>query len=61
MKIKLDYNISEPLKVGNLAIFGVSSPTNGTEQYLCLPEALDKNLVEKLQEDQENLRGRHHG
>ena len=46
MKIKLDYNISEPLKVGNLAIFGVSSPTNGTEQYLCLPEALDKNLVE---------------
>ena len=46
MKIKLDYNISEPLKVGNLAIFGVSSQTNGTEQYLCLPEALDKNLVE---------------
>jgi len=46
MKIKFDYNISEPLKVGNLAIFGVSSPTNGAEQYLCLPEALDKNLVE---------------
>ena len=46
MKIKLDYNISEPLKVGNLGIFGVSSSTNEKEEYLCLPEALDKNLVE---------------
>ena len=46
MKIKLDYNISEPLKIGNLAIFGISSPTNGKEQYLCLPEALEKKLVE---------------
>ena len=46
MKIKLDYNISEPSKIGNLAIFGVSSSTNRTEEYLCLPEALEKNLVE---------------
>ena len=55
MKIKLDYNISEPLKVGNLAIFGVSSPSIGTEQYLCLPEALDKNLVEIREVSEEGL------
>ena len=41
MKIKLDYNISEPLKVGNLAIFGVSSSDNGKEEYMNELEEID--------------------
>ncbi len=42
-KFKFDFNVSEPLKIGNMAVFGLTSTIQTKEKYLCLPEALKNN------------------
>jgi len=44
-KFKFDFNISEPKKVGNIAIFGLSPVTETKGDYLSLSEALKNNLA----------------
>ena len=42
-KFKFNFNVSEPLKIGNMAVFGLASTMQTKEEYLCLPEALKNN------------------
>ena len=42
-KFKFNFNVSEPLKIGNMAVFGLASTMQNKEKYLCLPEALKNN------------------
>jgi len=51
-KFKFDFNVSEPLKIGNMAVFGLTSTIQTKEKYLCLPEALKNNkaLISEVSE-----------
>ena len=42
-KFKFDFKVSEPMKIGNIAVFGLASTMQTKEEYLCLPEALKNN------------------
>ena len=42
-KFKFNFNVSEPMKIGNMAVFGLTSTMQTKEKYLCLPEALKNN------------------
>ena len=44
-KFKFNFKVSEPMKIGNIAVFGLASTMQTKEEYLCLPEALKNNLA----------------
>ena len=39
-KFKFNFNVSEPMKIGNMAVFGLTSTMQTKEDYLSLTEAL---------------------
>ena len=41
-KFKFNFNVSETMKIGNMAVFSLTSAMQTKEEYLCLPEALIK-------------------
>ena len=49
---KFDFNVTEPMKISNMAVFILSSTMQTKEEYLCLPEALKNNkaLVSEVSE-----------
>ena len=51
-KFKFNFNVSEPMKIGNMAVFGLTSTMQTKEEYLCLPEALKNNkaLISEVSE-----------
>ena len=51
-KFKFNFNVSEPMKIGNMAVFGLTSTMQTKENYLSLTEALKNNkaLVSEVSE-----------
>ena len=51
-KFKFNFNVSEPMKIGNMAVFSLNSTMKTKDEYLCLPEALKNNkaLVSEVSE-----------
>ena len=51
-KFKFNFNVSEPMKIGNMAGFGLTSTMQTKENYLSLTEALKNNkaLVSEVSE-----------
>ena len=51
-KFKFNFNVSETMKIGNMAVFSLTSAMQTKDEYLCLPEALKNNkaLVSEVSE-----------
>ena len=51
-KFKFNFNVTAPMKIGNMAVFGLTSTMKTKENYLSITEALKNNkaLVSEVSE-----------